>query len=436
MGNHSNPKNENPQKAKKGQITSKKEDEEDDDNDNYSFCRGIFPPSLMDYKFSERRVPYYTEKMEISDEIEKIISEIKSDKIDFYEFPPNNEVEKIKVIIDTDIGTDWDDAMAISYALKIPNLEILGITTNYGIPDLRASITRKIIDAYLKSHPDKEPIPIIPGASCPLGSHRELIIFGHEGKPFYKKNDLKNNLKMDYITKREQEKASDFIASMIKKYPGEVKIISIGIPTNIGLTLNKHKDIIPLIKEIVIMGCGDFIKNNNNNKYNKDYGNIINDIKNGNKINLFPNHNISGDALATKIIFDSGVKIKIVSHLVSSNFWAQGEIIDYFRNKAKNVKDLNNIKDQDEVVGLLMNEWFIIRNKIGQYPHDPLTIHEAVYGGNKSPLIYLRGKIVIHEWAAFSTFIPQIDGAHYLSVKIKKNNNFLKTLSETIMLNK
>ena len=31
-------------------------------------------------------------------------------------------------------------------------------------------------------------------------------------------------------TKREQEKASDFIASMVKKYPGKVKIISIGIP--------------------------------------------------------------------------------------------------------------------------------------------------------------------------------------------------------------
>ena len=148
---------------------------------------------------------------------------------------------------------------------------------------------------------------------------------------------------MGYIKNREQEKASEFIASMVKKYPGEVKIISIGIPTNIGLALNKHKDIIPLIKEIVIMGCGDFIKNNKIINKN-EYDDVINEIKDGNKINLFPNHNISGDTLATKILFDSGVKVKIVSHSVSSKYWEQGDIIDYFREKAKN----DNINDHDK----------------------------------------------------------------------------------------
>ena len=407
-----------------------------DDFDDYdsSFYIGVHPPSLMNYKFSDRRVDYYSEKMEISEEEQKYISDLKSDKIDFYEFPPNDE-ETTKVIIDTDIGTDWDDAMALSYALHLPNLEILGITTNYGIPDLRALVTQKIIDSYLKIHPNKKPIPIISGASCPLGSHRDLIIFSHEGKPFYTRKDLKKVLKMEYITNREQEKASDFIASTVKQYPNQVKIISIGIPTNIGLVLSKHKDIIPLIKEIVIMGCGDFIKNNRKIN-NEEYDNVLNEIKNGNKINLFPNHNISGDTLATKILFDSGVKVKVVGHLVSSKYWANGEIIEYFRRKAKNVKDLNNINDFDEVVGLLMNEWFRIRRINGQYPHDPLTIHEAIFGGEKSPLIYLRGKIVIHEWAAFSTFIPQNNGPHYFAVKIKDNSDFIETLTKTIINNK
>ena len=35
-------------------------------------------------------------------------------------------------IIDTDIGTDFDDTLALYYALNLENLEILGITTNYG----------------------------------------------------------------------------------------------------------------------------------------------------------------------------------------------------------------------------------------------------------------------------------------------------------------
>ena len=430
MGNKSSSK-QSSSKNNKNQTINK---DDDNDENNIYFFRGIRIPSLTNYKYSERKVQYYTEKMEISDEEKILISNLNSDKIDFYEFPPNNE-KTTKIIIDTDIGTDWDDALALSYALHLPNLEILGITTNYGIPDLRADVTKKIVETYLKSHPDKNSIPIIGGSSRPLGSHRELILFGHEGVPFYGKKDLKKVVKMDYIMNRDQEKASEFIASTIKKYPGEVKIVSIGIPTNTGLALSKHKDIIPLIKEIVIMGCGDFIKSNNKRVEPNEYDYILNEIKNGTKINLFPNHNISGDTLATKILFDSGVKVKIVGHLVSSKYWAKGEIIDYFREKARNanIKGFNNLDNFDEVVGLLMNEWFGIRGKNGQYPHDPLTIHEAVYGGDESPLIYLRGRIVIHEWAAFSTFIPQINGPHYLAVKIKNNDNFLEVLTKTII---
>lgn len=45
-------------------------------------------------------------------------------------------------------------------------------------------------------------------------------------------------------TKREQENASKFIVSMVKKYPNQVKIISISISTNIGLALKNNKKII------------------------------------------------------------------------------------------------------------------------------------------------------------------------------------------------
>ena len=40
---------------------------------------------------------------------------------------------------------------------------------------------------------------------------------------------------------------------------------------------------------------------------------------------------------------------------------------------------------------------------------------------------------MIHEWAAFGTFIPRKDGPHYLGVEVKKNNNFLTKLEKTII---
>ena len=37
-----------------------------------------------------------------------------------------------KIIIDTDIGDDIDDAFAIALALRSPELQVLGITTTFG----------------------------------------------------------------------------------------------------------------------------------------------------------------------------------------------------------------------------------------------------------------------------------------------------------------
>jgi hypothetical protein len=114
---------------KKTQKTTKNED------DINILKRDIYIPPLLNYKFFDRRMPYTLEEMEISESEQKRISEITPEKITLTEFPEITE-QKIKVIIDTDLGTDWDDAMALMYALRLPNIEILGITTNYGILQL------------------------------------------------------------------------------------------------------------------------------------------------------------------------------------------------------------------------------------------------------------------------------------------------------------
>ena len=404
-----------------------KQNKPKDDNEEIFINKDdIYIPPLTQYKYFERRMPYTTEEKEISDSEQKKISEISPEKIELYTFPQIKE-PKIKVIIDTDLGTDWDDAMALMYALRIPQIEILGITTNYGIPKLRARVVQKILDAYLKQNPEGQKIPVISGASRPLGTHRELMIYGHEGLPFFKLKELKENLNMKYIMNQEQENAANFIVEQVKKYPNEIKIISIGIPTNIGLALKNHPEIIPLIKEIIIMGCGSVIQEDKKKE-------PINEIKNGKIISLYPNHNLSGDSLASKILFEANIPTKIVSHTVSSQFWSEGPIIDFFRKKAKEEKDQRNPQTPEGAVGLLMLQWFSKRRfQNGQCPHDPLTVNEAVYGGEDSPIIYARGWVIIHEWAAFSTFIPNNNGPHYLGVSVKDNNNFLDKLEKTII---
>ena len=82
----------------------------------------------------------------------------------------------------------------------------------------------------------------------------------------------------------------------------------------------------------------------------------INEIKNGKKINLKPNHNVSGDTITSIILFDSSISLKIISHLVSSKFWAEGPIIEFLKEKSDKIKDIYNPDDPEGVVGLLMKE--------------------------------------------------------------------------------
>src|SRR3984957_3992942 len=50
-----------------------------------------------------------------------------------------------KVIIDTDIGDDVDDAFALALAVRSPELQILGVTTTFGDTETRAKLTDRFL---------------------------------------------------------------------------------------------------------------------------------------------------------------------------------------------------------------------------------------------------------------------------------------------------
>src|SRR5438309_12115117 len=52
---------------------------------------------------------------------------------------------KSKIIIDTDIGDDVDDAFALGLALNSPEVEIVGITTAWGDTRLRARLVDRLL---------------------------------------------------------------------------------------------------------------------------------------------------------------------------------------------------------------------------------------------------------------------------------------------------
>ena len=67
-----------------------------------------------------------------------------------------------KVLLDTDIGGDIDDAICLAYLLKEPQCELLGITTVSGEVEKRAEVA----DAICKAAGQK--IPIVAGLDTTL----------------------------------------------------------------------------------------------------------------------------------------------------------------------------------------------------------------------------------------------------------------------------
>src|SRR5439155_16213936 len=65
-----------------------------------------------------------------------------------------------KIILDTDIGDDIDDAFAFALALRSPEIEVIGITTAWGDTALRARLANRLL-----SEADVKSIPVLAGIS-------------------------------------------------------------------------------------------------------------------------------------------------------------------------------------------------------------------------------------------------------------------------------
>ena len=82
-----------------------------------------------------------------------------------------------RIVLDTDIGTDVDDALALALALASPELELVAITTVSGDTSLRARIAARLL--ALAGRAD---VPVHAGCEQPLAAGGGFAQGGHEGE--------------------------------------------------------------------------------------------------------------------------------------------------------------------------------------------------------------------------------------------------------------
>lgn len=146
-----------------------------------------------------------------------------------------------KILLDTDIGSDIDDAIALAYLLAQPQCELLGITTVTGEPVKRAMMASAQCKLAGRN------IPIYPGAAQPL-----IIEQRQPEAPQAAKLG-----KWDHDTLFPTGEAVEFMRHTIRANPGEITLFAIGPLTNVALLFHSDPEIPGLLKQLVLM-CGVF----------------------------------------------------------------------------------------------------------------------------------------------------------------------------------
>jgi purine nucleosidase len=146
-----------------------------------------------------------------------------------------------KILLDTDIGSDIDDAICLAYLLAQPQCELLGITTVSGEPEKRAMMASAQCKVAGKA------IPIYPGAGEPL-----LV---EQKQPKAPQAAALGN--WAYDNDFPAGEAVEFLRRTIRAHPGEITLLTIGPLTNIALLFHTDPEIPYLLKQLVMM-CGVF----------------------------------------------------------------------------------------------------------------------------------------------------------------------------------
>jgi inosine-uridine nucleoside N-ribohydrolase len=180
-----------------------------------------------------------------------------------------------KIITDTDIGDDIDDAFAVGLALSSPELKIVGITSAWGDTKLRS----RLLDRLL----------------CETGRQDISVATGIQTTS---KSVFSQTAWTNASAERDHPSAVDFLLEQIRKNPGQITLIGIAPLTNIGAAIDKDPATFRKLKRVVIMG----------GSIHRRYGDLGFMPPRGPE----PEYNIVSDIPAAQKLFASGVPLYVM----------------------------------------------------------------------------------------------------------------------------
>ena len=243
----------------------------------------------------------------------------------------------MRIIIDTDIGDDIDDAFAISLALSTPEIQVLGITTVFRNALKRAKIVKALLDTHGIS------LPVYAGESEPMSQKMSKLVYekniridsdGTVNVPHYSS---------EFENYQVESGAIDYLLEQAECNNGELTVLAIGPLTNLARAHLKNPIAFSKIKQIVMMG--------------------------GQAKGDFAEWNFRCDPESAKTVFDSGVPIKMIGINVTKFCRFSESDINSFKQEYTDSECI--------LLSKMLNKW-LADNQYQKMPimHDGLAVAE------------------------------------------------------------
>ncbi len=309
------------------------------------------------------------------------------------------------LLVDTDIGSDIDDALALLVLMHSPEARVLGVSTVYGNTALRAMIARRLLGLGGIDW------PVYGGVGAAMASPMPLWETGLEGCP------LLSDAEREACC-RDRTRDGDGlgeIAARILEAETPVGIVAIGALTNLAAMLSFCPQIAGRIERVTFMGGG------------VTYPDSVGELRQGDACYADPSHNIRCDVEAARRVLASGLPVFLVTNDVTTQLWWEGDAVQKLL--------ATEHPAETKAVAALLRTWLAYRSRLfgrpihGTCVHDPLTVAEALSPGRF--VHYVHGELTVFENGSTSFRIDD-RGPHRAAVKVDREG-FLDWMASRLL---
>jgi purine nucleosidase len=193
------------------------------------------------------------------------------------------------LVLDTDMGSDVDDALCLALALAAPELDVVAVTCVGRESRMRARIARRLLELA-----ERADVPAYAGCRVPLLAGAGYNWFGHEGDGI---------LEPGVEPEIERAHAVDALLELSQRHPG-LEIAAVGPLTNLALALAKDPDFAARVGRLTVMG-----------------GHLREVSYRGRVFPFGVDYNLCSDPHASLLVLRSGIPTRLVTADVTLRAW-------------------------------------------------------------------------------------------------------------------